>query len=163
MYRHYEPLTKAELEKAIKLSEEVKFTEATGSRRRNGLNAPNVLSCYNYSKWFSWNKTQRETFRSFFSESVLEQAVQGWFLEIPKGKGFLDVMDYWVDKPMSGEVVATALKDQNFVLDGKVIMLKAGDQIGFSLRTLHEIRKNNKSGQLWACVMIRGCHTKVEG
>lgn len=160
MYKHYTPLTESEVENAIELSKEVKFREAFGSRRRVGRNGQNALSKYNYSKWFEWNKKQRDTFKTFFSKEVIDQAVQGWFLEIPAGSGFLDVMDYWVGKPLSGRVIATALKEQVFHLEGKGVQLSPGEQIGFSLTSLHEI-KPSPEGQLWACVMIRGCHTKV--
>lgn len=160
MYKHYTPLTENELEKAIALSGQVKYRLSTGSRRRVGRNGVNALSMYNYAKWFDWNKTQRTEFKSFFSPEVINKAVQGWFLEIPPGKGFLDVMDYWVDKPLSGRVVATALKAQTFYIDNKAVFLKAGDQIGFSLISLHEIKPSSE-GQLWACVMIRGCYKEI--
>lgn len=161
MYKYFEPLPESEVSELIELSKEVKFTKAEGYRRRRGANAPKVNSVYNFSMWFNWRATQRKQYKDYFPTTVREKIVQGWFLELPPHVGFLDLMDYWVGKPQSGRVIATALKDQSIWLDGKEQRLSAGQQIGFSLETLHEI-KTCREGGLWACVMFMGCYTQHE-
>lgn len=160
MYKNYQDNSKDEVDELLALSEEVKFQKAEGYRRRVGANGVNALSRYNVAKWFDWTHAQRETFRSKFPKPVQNKITQAWFLDIPRGTGFLDLMDYWVDKPFSGTVVCTALKDQTIHLNKTAVKVKKGQQIGFSLRTLHEI-KPSKEGQLWACVMFLGCHEQL--
>ncbi|AEH03580.1 hypothetical protein AVT69_gp155 [Pseudomonas phage PhiPA3] len=160
MYKHYDPLTEAELETLLTLKDQVPFKIATSYKRRMGENGNKALSIYNYSKWFEWTKPQRELFKEGFSNDALDKAVQGWFLELPAGKGFLDRMTTWVDKPGSGTIIATALKDQDILLDDKSVHLKKGEQIGFHLSTIHQIAPS-KEGQLWACIMVRGDHEKL--
>lgn len=162
MYKHYDKLTDTEVEDLIALSKELKFKDSKGHRMRVGANAPRVLSVYNYSKWFEWRHKQREQFKTFFPEIALPKITQGWYLEIPANTGLLDLMTVWVGKPLSGRIIATALMDQSIFLDGQEVCVKKGEQIGFSLCTPHEI-KPSEQGQLWACVMIHGCHTKIHG
>lgn len=160
MYKQYTDVTETELEELETLSKEVKFQKAVGHRRRVGANGPNALSRYNVAKWFDWTHAQRELYRTKFPEPIQGKILQGWFLDIPRGTGFLDLMDYWVGKPLSGTVICTALKNQSIYLDHKEIKVKKGQQIGFNLQTLHEL-KPSKDGQLWACVMILGCPLKL--
>lgn len=159
MYKHFDKLTEDEVVELEQLAKEIKFTKAEGHLRRRGANSPKVQSVYNFSRWFDWNSKQRKAYKEYFPISVREKAIQGWFLELPPHIGFLDLMDYWVGKPESGRVIATALKDQSIWLDGKEIRLDRGQQIGFSLEELHEI-KPCREGGLWACVMFLGCYTK---
>lgn len=153
MYKNYEPLTGDELKRLTTLKNSVDFVKAEGYELRKGKNAPKVMSVYNFSKWFEWHSTQRKEFKEFFPTTVREKIVQGWFLELPAHDGFLDVIDYWVDKKHAGHVIATALKDQSIYLDGQEVVVRKGEQIGFDLRTIHEL-KASKKGQLWACVMF---------
>lgn len=162
MYKHYDNLTTEEVESLVELSKEVKFKDSGGTRVRMGANGSNALSIYNYSKWFTWKHKQREVFKAAFPENSKDSIVQGWFLKLPAYKGFLDLQDTWVDNPMSGRVIATALQDQTIYIENTAIDVKKGEQIGFSLCSLHEIKPSDK-GQLWACVMIRCCHTKISG
>lgn len=155
MYKNFEPLSQAELKQLIEIKDSVTFTQAKGKDVRMGRNAPKVISVYNYAKWFDWRSNQRKVFKEFFPVTVREKILQGWFLEIPKHSGFLDVIDYWVGKPASGQVIATALQDQSIILGGEEVVVRKGEQIGFNLSTLHEI-KPSKKGQLWACVMFLG-------
>lgn len=155
MYKLYDPLTADELASLQKLADTVKFNPATGVQRRRGANAPKINSIYNTSKWFDWTAINRAGYKNYFPKQVHEKIIQGWFLELPPKVGFLDVMNYWVDKPSSGTIIATALKDQTITLDGKAVAVSKGNQIGFHLSTLHEL-KASKSGQLWACVMYLG-------
>lgn len=162
MYKHYDKLTNEEVASLIALSKEVKFKDSKGSRMRVGANGADACSIYNYSKWFDWKHKQREIFRPCFPEMMHKSIIQGWFLEIPPNTGFLDKMVVWVGKEYSGRVIATALKTQTILLDGTPVKVKKGEQIGFSLCTIHEIKPSTE-GQLWACVMFRGCHTEVQG
>lgn len=162
MYKQYDDLTPEELESLVELSKEVKFKNSEGSRMRVGQNGPKAMSIYNYSKWFDWKHKQREVFKACFPEVAYPMIVQGWFLDIPANTGFLDRMIQWVDYPMSGRIIATALKTQTIFLDDKPVRVKQGEQIGFSLCTVHEI-KSSEEGQLWACTLFRGCHTEVHG
>ena len=155
MYKSYEAVSEEELTELIQLSEEVVFKPATGWNRRCGANKK-AMSRYNVAKWFDWKHAQRELFRTKFPAPIQTKIIQGWFLEIPRGTGFLDLMDYWVGKPNSGTVVITALKDQSIYIDRCEVHVKAGQQLGFNLSELHEI-KPSKEGQLWACVMFLGC------
>lgn len=156
MYKHYDDNTEEEVEELLTLSKEVKFQKAEGHRRRMGANKASALSRYSMAKWFDWKHAQREIFRTKFPVPIQNKILQGWFLEIPRGTGFLDLMNYWVDKPRTGKVVCTALQNQSIYLDHIEVKVKKGQQIGFSLQTLHEI-KPSKTGQLWACVMIFDC------
>lgn len=160
MYKYYNNLDDNEVEKLIELSEQVKFQKSEGHRRRVGVNGTNALSNYNVAKWFDWTHAKREQFRTNFPIPIQDKILQGWFLDIPRGTGFLDLMGYWVDKPFSGSMVATALRDQTIFIDKKEIAVTKGQQIGFSLRSLHEI-KPSKDGQLWACIMFFGDHTEL--
>lgn len=155
MYKQLLDNSKAEVESLLELSTQVKFQAAEGYRRRVGANGPNALSRYNVAKWFDWTHDQREQFRVAFPVPLQRKAIQGWFLEIPRGTGFLDLMNYWVDKPLSGSVVCTALKNQTILLNNTPIKLVKGQQITFKLDVLHEI-KPSKEGQLWACIMYLG-------
>jgi hypothetical protein len=155
MYKQLLDNTKEEVEALLALSRQVKFHAAEGYRRRVGANGPNALSRYNVSKWFDWTHAQREAFRPNFPEPLQRKAIQGWFLDIPKGTGFLDLMDYWVGKELSGSVVCTALRKQTILLNRTPLTLEVGEQITFKLDVLHEI-KPSKHGQLWACIMYLG-------
>ncbi|BEG72406.1 hypothetical protein [Pseudomonas phage PA1C] len=156
MYKHYDPLTEEEVTTLVDLSRKVKYKDSYGSRCRIGKNKTKALSIYNYSKWFDWTSKQRDIFKVGFSEDIQNKAVQGWFLDIPAGRGFLDQMTTWVNKTGAGTIVATALKDRQAIqLNGRLIELRKGEQIAFNLSTVHAIPKSDH-GQLWACVMIRG-------
>lgn len=156
MYVLLKPLTSEKVESLLALKSEVKFSDSSGSRMRLGKNGPDACSVYNYSKWFSWTHAQRETIKSILPENQTSKSVQTWFLDIPAKKGFLDVMTAWEGRPNSGKVLAYALGDDQVIwLAGSPIRVKKGEGIGFCLSVIHQI-KTSPSGQLWACMMIRG-------
>ncbi len=156
MYKIYDKLSDEELKALTDLAREVRFKDSYGNRVRIGRNKEKALSIYNYAKWFDWTAAQRETFRKGFTPEVINKTISAWFLDIPAGTGFLDIMDTWVDKPNAGTIVCTALKDnQSLYLGGRLVELNAGEQLSFHLSTVHSIPKS-AHGQLWACVMIRG-------
>lgn len=128
--------------------------ELSSTGRRLGENGVDRMSVYETSRWFDWTTTQTQTFKSQFDPNHVEKAIAGWFLHLPANTGFLDVMDYWVDKPDSGTVVAYSLTDGNTIwIDGTMHTCNTGEGIKFSLRKKHEI-KTNPAEQNWACLML---------
>lgn len=159
MYTLLPALTESQIEELVKLRGELTLSESTGARLRVGKNILKKQSKYSYSRWFSWNRHQRALYKSIIPGTVVGRAVQCWFLELEPVNGFLDVMTYWVDKPSSGTVVAYALQDDMCInLNGHVIQVPKGEGIAFHLSTIHSIPETPE-GQLWACVMLRGCYT----
>lgn len=124
----------------------------TNKNIRVGASGANRMSKYVYSRWYDWNRQQKVTFKNSFSAEQANNALVGWFLKFPANQGFLDLMDYWVDKPMAGIVVAYALTNNNIVINGNQISVKSGEGIKFSLKHPHEIRVS-PSEQRWACLM----------
>jgi hypothetical protein len=156
MYTRYEKRSEAQVDALLSVKGAVPFKDSYGNRCRMGANGSKACSIYNYSKWFNWTSAQRRAFKDAFPEKVVAKAVIGHFLEIPAGTGFLDLMNYWVDKFMAGKIITVSLQDnQTFLINGNPLVLNRGDTIGFSLRELHEI-KPSEAGQLWACIMVRG-------
>lgn len=153
MYSRLQSLSEEAVTNLLDLKEGVKFSEATGSRRRVGKNTTQALSTYNYSKWFTWTHAQREVFRTATPVKQTSRAKQVWFLDIPAGNGFLDVMTYWVGTEKNcGKVCAYALRDQIIRIGGKDIPVEKGEGIYFCLSEIHSIAPS-KDGQLWACIM----------
>ncbi len=156
MYTRLKTLSEDAVASLLTIKQNVKFTAATGSRRRVGKNTVNALSIYNYSKWFIWKHQQREVFRSCLPSKQTARARQVWYLEIPPGNGFLDVMTYWVGNgKQCGKVCAYALRDQTIRISGVDVHLTKGEGIHFCLSEVHSISPS-KDGQLWACTMIQG-------
>lgn len=155
MYSRLHSLTTEAVEALLELKENVAFTTASGSRRRQGLNDMNALSIYNYSKWFNWKSAQRDIVKGLIPEAQTKYAKQVWFLEIPEKTGFLDVMTYWVGtEAMCGKVCAYALKDQVISISGREVRVKKGEGIYFCLSEVHQI-KPSAAGQLWFCTMVQ--------
>lgn len=155
MYSRLHALSEESVAELLELKSQVKFSNATGSRRRQGMNGLNALSIYNYSKWFEWRHKQRELVKTILPARQTETAKQVWFLEIPKKTGFLDVMTYWVGKGhQCGKVCAYALQDQSMIVGGRDVHVKKGEGIYFCLSEVHSI-KPSKEGQLWFCVMTQ--------
>ena len=129
-------------------------TEVTFSNTkiRPGLNAPDRMSVYNYSKWTAWDRTQRNAVKEMFDPWLVDHALVAWFLEFPKNRGFLDVMNYWQNQPTAGKITAYALTDQDIVLDNERVTVDRGQGIHFGLKTLHEIKGKAKD-QVWFCFM----------
>lgn len=153
MYKRLHTLSEEAVAALLEIQQNVTFTSATGSRRRVGKNTVNALSIYNYSKWFNWKHAQREAFRKQLPAQQTDLAKQVWFLDIPAGKGFLDVMTYWVGtEHQCGKVCAYALRDQTIHISGADIHLEKGEGIYFCLSEIHSINPS-KDGQMWACTM----------
>ena len=154
-YKIFPAVSEDVVKKYIGLSEELNFTRAEGSKRRVGRNKQNGLSIYKYSKWFNWGFKQRDLYRTLIGEHRAARNIQCWYMKVPAGDGFLDVMDYWVTHDSACSVVSVALKgDQSIWIDDEEVVVKKGEAIGFKLNTLHEI-KPSENGQMWACIMSR--------
>uniref|UniRef100_A0AB39CDC0 Uncharacterized protein n=1 Tax=Pseudomonas phage RVTF4 TaxID=3236931 RepID=A0AB39CDC0_9VIRU len=163
MYTKLPALTEAQVEDLLKLQTELKMTDAVGHRVRIGANAPNKMSKYSYSRWFSWTRHQRALYKSIIPEHIVSRSLQCWFLKFDPVVGFLDEMTVWVGKASSGTVIAYALQDgMSITLDnGHRVHVPKGEGISFHLSTVHEVPPT-KQGGLWACVMIRGCHSTCQ-
>ena len=149
-----ENLTAIDIDTVNKLKTVLSNITLTSTGRRLGENGINNMSVYETSRWFDWTKSQVEAFKDAFDSSHVQNAIVGWYLHLPANTGFLDVMDYWVDKPDSGTVVAYSLTDANtIVINGVQHTCNAGEGIKFSLRNKHEI-KTNTSARDWACLML---------
>lgn len=154
MFTRYPKLPDQDLEVLQKLVTEVSFVEAVSHRRRMGENKMHALSIYNYSRWYAWNRFQRRAYRAAHNANAEPDILVGWLLDIPPEQGFLDRQTYWVDKKMAHTVVSYAVKsDQTIHINDVPIVVPQGAGIGFSLRTIHEIKPSTE-GQLWACVMV---------
>lgn len=137
-----------------KLKSILSSVELSSTGRRIGENGTDNMSVYETSRWYDWNMTNVEEFKSQFDPAHVEKAITGWFLHLPANTGFLDVMDYWVDKPDSGIAVAYSLTDNNsIIIDGSTHTCNAGDGIKFSLRNKHEI-KASSADKSWACLLL---------
>lgn len=135
------------------LSNKLPYRHSDSIRRRVGANGQDALSVYSNSKWYNWDRKTRAHFKLLFPDQYVKKALIGWFLDIPREDGFLDLMTYWKDDVMPAVVAAYALRDnQTLWLDGKPFTANRGEGILFTLDCLHEI-KPSQDGQRWACVM----------
>lgn len=156
MYKYYTSLDAASLDNITKLCESIKLKVPNILNIPLGHNGQSKLSIYRKSDWLDWTSKQRLVFRSAFPRDAQLKLTHSWLLEIPPGKGFLDTMDKWVNHPSPSTVIMTALKTQSILLNGKSLKVLAGEQIGFKLSTVHEI-KPTYEGQLWLCALYLGC------
>lgn len=155
MHVMFPPLAEDAVEQLIELRKELRMTESKSHRRRMGAHRHKALSQYRYSRWYTWTSEQRKRFKALFPSKPVDNALIGWFLELDKVDGFLDLMTYWFNKPMAGTVVSYALTDASIWLNDERIDVPKGTGIGFNLSVLHEI-KPQMNDQLWACVMVLG-------
>lgn len=139
--------------------EKIKWLEAIQARAkmrsypiRLGMNGPDVLSVYTYSKWYDWTSSDRQAFKSCFKKEYSNNAIVGWFLNFPAHEGFLDKVDYWVGARMAGNIIAYATTDAEIVINDKIVKLHRGEGVTFSLREYHEVRKSATEAN-WACLM----------
>jgi hypothetical protein len=120
---------------------------------RIGANGIQNKSIYVYSKWFDWHRDQRKLYKNCFDESLINNAMIGWFLKFPEKTGFLDLITYWVDNRLAATVASFALEDQEIILNGEKVAVYKGEGIKFSLKIAHEIKPNSKEMR-WACLML---------
>lgn len=131
---------------------------ATAHRVRMGANIGSVVSHYKDSRWFRWTAAQRQIFKDAFDNRPhIQRALIGYFLEFPEKDGFLDLMTTWEGRgERCAVIIAHALNDgQHIWLNGKKVVLQAGDGIAFHVSVLHEVKKS-KHQSLWANTMCLG-------
>lgn len=149
MYKLLDTLSLAETDALIKLHSDLELSSEIN------IHGKPDNSQYLHTNWFDWSSIQRGIFRKGFKENVISNAVQCWFLELPKETGFLDKQEYWNNKKEScGKVIAIALRNQTIVIGDEEVQMKKGQTILFCLSNTHQLNKS-KHGQLWACVMVR--------
>lgn len=149
MYKIVSTLSNEALQTFDSLITEVEFSN---SNIRLGANGLNQLSKYSSSRWYDWTADQRSLFKRHFGPDS-DKALVGWFLKLPAEVGFLDLMTYWEDKIMAGNIVAYSLSDnQKIRLANEEITVNRGNGIKFSLKIPHEIKKANIH-QTWVCIM----------
>ena len=128
--------------------------ELSSTGRRIGQNGVEHMSVYETSRWYDWDMNKVDQFKSQFDPAHVEKAITGWFLHLPANTGFLDLMDYWVDKTDSGTAVAYSLTDGNsIIINNNTYTCNAGEGIKFSLRYKHEI-KTYSADRSWACLLL---------
>lgn len=121
---------------------------------RLGVNNYGSLSKYEYSKWKTWNRTQRATFKSCFAATDINTAVIGYFLTFPANTGFLDDMNAWENATAAGTIVAYSLTDNsNITIDGTALTLQRGQGVEFSLTNRHSVSTNTAQSN-WVCLML---------
>jgi len=154
MHVIYPALDEQNVKALVELRSEFELPNVRSNSRRMGENSCHNLSVYKNTRWFSWNRDQRQRFKDALPKKQWEKAVVGWFLDFPAKEGFLDRMTTWVNEVQSGTIIAYALRtNQSILINDEPVMVKKGEGIGFSLRNIHEI-KRSQEGQLWACVMV---------
>jgi len=149
----YELLTKLDSSSISSLNTIKDAITFTDQNIRLGENRTDNMSVYRYSKWTTWNRTQKSDFKDCFESSDIEKSVIGWFLNFPANTGFLDNMTYWNDKDDCGTVVSYALEAQSIIIDGTTVNLEAGQGIKFKLNQSHKI-ETSSSARNWACIMM---------
>ncbi|WDS62252.1 hypothetical protein [Pseudomonas phage D6] len=159
MYTLLPALDEKQVEELVALRGELTMLDSVGHRLRVGKNILEKESKYQYSRWFSWNRHQRAKYSSIIPENIVKRSLQCWFLEFSPHTGFLDTMTVWVGSKGCGTVIAYALQDGMHInLEGDTVYVKKGEGIAFRLSTVHQVNESPLGG-LWACTMIRGCHT----
>jgi len=149
----YELLTKLDSSSISSLNTIKDAITFTDQNIRLGENRTDNMSVYRYSKWTTWNRTQKSDFKDCFESSDIEKSVIGWFLNFPANTGFLDNMTYWNDKDGCGTVISYALEAQSIIIDGTTVNLEAGQGIKFKLNQSHKI-ETSSSARNWACIMM---------
>ena len=126
----------------------------TSNNIRLGTNNYSGLSKYSVSKWKSWTRTQRSTFKDCFIADDINKSVIGWFLKFPANTGLLDEMNAWDGEAVAGTVVAYSLDDNNTInIDGTLVTCDRGQGVEFSLTNTHSISIAGVERN-WACLML---------
>jgi len=121
---------------------------------RLGANGNDNLSKYEVSKWKTWNRTQRSTFKSCFESTDIDKAVIGYYLTFPANTGRLDTMNTWQNADAAGTIVAYSLSNNNIIyVDGETITVNRGQGIEFPLTDIHSVNTNTTQSD-WACLML---------
>lgn len=148
----YETLPTLTEESITKLTDLQLSVSLSNKDIRLGASGINNISVYEQSKWTTWTREQKLTFKEVMG-SFVEKAIVGWFLKFPANSGFLDTMNAWAESKSAGTIVAYALKDgQNIWINGSEVTVNKGEGIKFNLKHIHEVKPSNND-QIWACLM----------
>lgn len=150
MYKKLSKLTEENTAALVSLFDEI---ELNSRNIRPGANAEKRLSIYKSSRWYEWNRTQKNHFKALMPTNYVNQSVVGWYLHFPANTGFLDLMTAWQDTPVAGHIVAYALTSAEIIINGETVRVQAGDGIAFCLSEPHEV-KPKAYEQNWACLML---------
>ena len=167
-YINLQKLPEESVEALKKLYSEFNPPFATGVRRRIGksdqarlatadMGDQSLLSVYKDTRWFKWTTEQRKRFRDAIGNEKYTKALVGYFLELPRNKGFIAEMDAWVHMGEGAAVIiAYALKDgQTITIAGEKVIVNTGEGIAFKLSHIHEVKKSKRDA-LWANTMVLG-------
>lgn len=154
-YRIIEGISKENRKNLLELSKELDMKFSIGSRMRKGLNSPEVVSKYWYTRWFDWTSKQRNLFKDNFHKDYIEQSVQSWFVKYEAKTGMLDDMNVWLNDKRPASIVAFPLiGDQDMNFGDEQVMVNSNQGIVFKLNELHSVKESLKE-RVWACVMFR--------
>lgn len=148
MYETLKKLDQDSINSILDLKNQVKFRS---DNIRIGASGVSNRSVYTESKWYDWSREQKTQFQQALG-NLIDTAVVGWFITFPI-RGFLDKMDYWLDKTSAGTVVAYSLTDDNNItIDNETVILQKGEGVRFSLKQIHEVKTENRE-RSWVCLM----------
>lgn len=150
MYEKLSKLTDSQINMLTSLKQDVPMSN---KYIRLGESGTATQSVYYYSKWSTWNREQKNNFKTIFTEADINKSVVGWFLNFPANTGFLDKMIAWQGQEDCGTVISYALDAQIIYIDDQPVNMLAGEGIKFKLNHLHEI-KTSPTERNWACIMV---------
>lgn len=154
-YKITEEISEDSISNLKKLTESLSFKFSEGSRARKGMNAPDIMSKYWYTKWFDWSSKQRRVFSDNFNKDYINKALQCWFLRYDANVGMLDDMNAWLNLEHSASIIAIPLNGNHDInIDGEKIIVPKGKGIVFPLNVVHSVDINPEE-RLWACLMFR--------
>lgn len=132
------------------LSQQVPFTFSLNHFVRVGEHENNAISEYSFSKWLTWNRHQRATFKRLLPQDLIERTFVANFTRYAAGTGFLDRIVQFRDRGQRvGRVTAIAMFDEQAIeVEDTLHRLNAGDAITFALHEVHAVPKTDQGG-LW--------------
>jgi hypothetical protein len=153
MYRILDKLPQSDIDKLIDLQLSVEMKDATSHRRRMGVNRMNRPSVYSYSRYLTWNKSQRDIFYESFPNKFVSKSIVSWFVLYPKTIGLLDRLEQWMMEKSPAWITSYNLYGSGQITMNKTdIKVEVGSGITFPLNIPHEVKESGEDS-LWACVM----------
>lgn len=153
MFKKLENLHPAAVRELLDLRSGCPAKQSASHRRRMGVSGVARLSSYLYSRYLTWSREQRATFLTLFPKHVTDQSLVNWFVTYPKGSGFLDRIETWVNDRSPSYLTCYCLAGQGrLLLDDVEVICLPGQGVTFPLSTPHEIPES-LMGSVWACAM----------
>jgi hypothetical protein len=147
-------LTKKAVTALSEIADKAVWDESKSIRRRMGANGMDNPSMYKTWKWYSIPRQDKKTIIELSPGKVWDKTFLFFFRKFDKDIGLLDKMTTWVDTKNCVSFLAVALKDgQQFMIDGELFVLDAGDSVKFNITHEHEVPKV-KEDNLWAVWMV---------